>query len=84
MVHNDDYLIKNINSSKWSARNILRNSYVCSADNYFVHNRLNVMLMNPIMLQYLQMDIRMNGVCRKMNLDILQMFLLEVKMPGIC
>lgn len=38
LLHNPDYMIRNNNSSIWAARNILRNSYVCSADNYFTLN----------------------------------------------
>ena len=38
LVHNPDYLTRNNNSSIWAARAFLRNSYVCSADNYFSEN----------------------------------------------
>lgn len=38
LVHNPDYLTRNNNSSIYAVRNILKNSYVCSADNYFTVN----------------------------------------------
>lgn len=38
MINNEAYLSRNNNSSIWTARNILRNSYICSADNYFAEN----------------------------------------------
>lgn len=38
LLHNPDYLVRNNNGSIWIARNILRNTYVCSSDNYFVEN----------------------------------------------
>lgn len=38
LVHNPDYLTRNNNSSINAVREYLHNSYVCSADNYFVSN----------------------------------------------
>lgn len=38
LIHNPDYLIRNNNSSIWAVRKVLGNSYICSADNYFVRN----------------------------------------------
>lgn len=38
LIHNPDYLTRNNNSSIWLARDVLKNSYVCSADNYFSSN----------------------------------------------
>ncbi len=38
LLHNDYYLRRNNNSSIWVARDVLRNSYLCSADNYFAEN----------------------------------------------
>ena len=38
IIHNPDFLTRDNHSSIWAARNILRNSYICSADNYFNHN----------------------------------------------
>lgn len=38
LVHNPDYLTRNNNSSINAVRDHLHNSYVCSADNYFVSN----------------------------------------------
>ncbi len=38
LIHNAAYLERNNNSSIWAARNVLGNSYVCSADNYFMRN----------------------------------------------
>lgn len=38
LVENKDYHIRNNNSSIYAARDYLGNSYICSADNYFVKN----------------------------------------------
>lgn len=38
LIHNPDYLTRNNNASIYVARDILRNSYICSADNYFSEN----------------------------------------------
>lgn len=38
LIHNPDYLIRNNHASIWCARGILKNSYICSADNYFSIN----------------------------------------------
>lgn len=38
LIHNPDYLIRNNNSSIFAARNILGQSFVCSADNWFDRN----------------------------------------------
>lgn len=38
IAHNPDYLIRNNNASIWAVRDVLKNSYVCSADNYFNKN----------------------------------------------
>lgn len=38
LIHNAAYLERNNNSSIWAARDVLGNSYVCSADNYFTRN----------------------------------------------
>lgn len=38
LVNNPDYLKRNNNSSIYAVKHILRNSYVCSADNYFSEN----------------------------------------------
>ncbi len=38
LIYNSDYLTRNNNSSIYVARNCLRNSYICSADNYFTVN----------------------------------------------
>ena len=38
LLHNPDYLTRNNNSSIWVARDVLRNSYLCSSDNYFAEN----------------------------------------------
>ena len=37
-IYNPDYRERNNNSSIYAARNVLRNSYICSADNYFSGN----------------------------------------------
>jgi len=38
LIHNPDYLLRNNNGSIWAAKGIIRNSYICSADNYFTEN----------------------------------------------
>lgn len=38
LVHNPDYLIRNNNSSIYAAKEYLKNSYICSSDNYFFEN----------------------------------------------
>lgn len=38
LIHNPDYLTRNNHSSIWAVREILGNTYVCSADNYFSRN----------------------------------------------
>lgn len=38
LVHNPDYLKRNNNSSIWAVREYLKNSYICSSDNYFFSN----------------------------------------------
>lgn len=38
LVYNDEYTFRNNNSSIFKVRNIIRNSYICSADNYFTNN----------------------------------------------
>lgn len=38
LIHNPDYLTRNNNSSIYVAREYIKNSYICSSDNYFVTN----------------------------------------------
>lgn len=38
LIHNPDYLVRNNNSSIYAARNVLGQSFVCSADNWFANN----------------------------------------------
>lgn len=38
LIHNPDYLTRNNNASIYVAREYLRNSYICSSDNYFLYN----------------------------------------------
>ena len=38
LIHNPFYNTRNNKSSIWVARNILNNTYICSADNYFTIN----------------------------------------------
>ena len=38
IIMNKDYLTRNNHSSIYTVRDILRNTYICSADNYFLHN----------------------------------------------
>lgn len=38
IVENKEYLVRNNHSSVYAARNFLHNTYICSADNYFVVN----------------------------------------------
>ena len=37
-IHNPDYLTRNNNASIWAAKEYLKNSYICSSDNYFIKN----------------------------------------------
>lgn len=38
LIHNSSYLERNNNGSIWAVRDVLANSYLCSADNYFCEN----------------------------------------------
>lgn len=38
LIHNSEYMNRNNNASIWAARDVLANSFVCSADNYFTEN----------------------------------------------
>ncbi len=38
LVHNPDFLKRNNNGSIWAVKDVLKNTYVCSADNYFAEN----------------------------------------------
>ena len=38
LIHNPDYLTRNNNSTIWAAKDRIRNSYICSSDNYFAEN----------------------------------------------
>lgn len=38
LIHNPDYLTRNNNASIWVVRDFLKNSYICSSDNYFFNN----------------------------------------------
>lgn len=38
LIHNPEYLERNNNGSIYAARDVLKNSYLCSADNYFTEN----------------------------------------------
>ncbi len=38
LIRNREYLTRNNNSSIWAAKDILKNTYICSADNYFTEN----------------------------------------------
>lgn len=38
IIRNEDYLVRNNHSSIHAARNVIRNTYICSADNYFPEN----------------------------------------------
>ena len=38
LIHNPDYLVRNNNGSLWVVRDFLKNSYICSSDNYFSLN----------------------------------------------
>lgn len=42
LIHNPNYLTRNNNASIWVARNYLKNSYICSSDNYFFNNPFEV------------------------------------------
>ena len=38
LIKNDTYLFRNNHSSIYAARSVIRNTYICSADNYFEQN----------------------------------------------
>lgn len=38
LIQNNEYLTRNNNSSIWAVKDILKNTYICSADNYFAEN----------------------------------------------
>lgn len=38
LVENNEYLVRNNNSSIYAVKDILKNTYICSADNYFTQN----------------------------------------------
>ena len=38
IIENEDYLVRNNNGSIYAVRNLLNNTYICSADNYFSIN----------------------------------------------
>ncbi len=38
LIYNPEYLTRNNNGSIWVARKVIRNTYICSADNYFAVN----------------------------------------------
>lgn len=38
LINNPEYLTRNNNGSIWRVRDVLSNSYICSADNYFSEN----------------------------------------------
>lgn len=38
LLHNPDYLIRNNHSSIYAVKDYLKNSYICSSDNYFFNN----------------------------------------------
>lgn len=44
LVHNPFYLTRNNNSSIYAVKDILANSYICSADNYFTENPFESMV----------------------------------------
>lgn len=38
LIYNPDFLVRNNNSSIYAAKNVIRNTFICSADNYFSSN----------------------------------------------
>ena len=38
LIKNDEYMVRNNHSSIYAAKDIIRNTYICSADNYFLTN----------------------------------------------
>lgn len=38
LIENKDYSVRNNHSSIYAARDYLKNTYICSSDNYFTHN----------------------------------------------
>lgn len=46
LIYNKDYNKRNNNSSIYAAKNYLKNSYICSSDNYFIENPFELYLEN--------------------------------------
>lgn len=42
IVENEDYLIRNNNASIYAAKDYLKNTYICSSDNFFVENPFEI------------------------------------------
>lgn len=42
LIFNPDYRIRNNNASIWQARDVIRNTYICSADDYFTVNPFEI------------------------------------------
>lgn len=38
LINNPEYLTRNNNGSIWVARNVIKNTFICSSDNYFENN----------------------------------------------
>lgn len=47
VVENEEYRVRNNHSSIYAARNYLKNSYICSADNYFTVNPFQAEVEEP-------------------------------------
>ena len=61
LIHNQDFLKRNNNGSIWAARNVLGNSYICSADNYFCTNPFEAYTEDSYYAAGMQKDRQRNG-----------------------
>ena len=60
--HNPYYETRNNNASIKVVEDILKNTYICSADNYFLENPFENVVNEAYYSQYTQMEIQKNGI----------------------
>ena len=61
LVHNPEYHVRNNHSSIYAVRDYLRNSYICSSDNYLRRTPLKQKWTTPTMLPSMPTERRVNG-----------------------
>ena len=65
LVHNPDYLTRNNNASIYVAKDYLKNSYICSSDNYFLTNPFVGEVDDSFIQQYMLTEKPKNGASQK-------------------